>query len=98
MSQRPITSLILAPAAIYLPPQARESLRVPHPFGMIEPQRLTFLFKACRLLLELINLAARPSLPAIKAASIQEEWPADLRVGFIHRGRGQKRMHAPFGT
>ncbi len=86
VGQRPIASLICAPAAIDLPLQAGQSLRVRTPVGMRRLQGILVLFKASHLLLELVNLSASTSLPAIKPASVQKEWPADLRADFIHRG------------
>ena len=59
-------------------------LRVPRSLGVIRSQGFSFLFKACSLLLEFVNLSASAGLPAVETTSVQKERPADLQACFVH--------------
>jgi hypothetical protein len=95
MSKGAIAAFIFAPAPINLPPIEHQSLLVPGSLWMLDRQGISFLFKASNLFLQLVNLSAGTGLPAIEAAGIQKERPADLRAGFIYGSCGQERVDAP---
>jgi hypothetical protein len=84
VGQSSIALLIFAPAPINLSPIESQSLIVPGSFRVISWQGISFLLIPGDLFLQLVNVSAGASLPAIEATGVQEEWPADLFAVFIN--------------
>src|SRR5207248_7489362 len=78
MRQILIPSLIFAPASSDLPAEHHKLLDRRLPPWIIHRKAIPLLFQPGHFRFEMVDLSSRPSLCAIKGASVQKEWPPHL--------------------